>query len=458
MGTPSLFEIQTIMMLHIVSFLIDFVFSNCFASVSAELCYNNRSFHERIRTIMKKYMIGAFLTIGLGALLFFFYQENQYTQQHEDFLPIFEKTVGQSPGYKASSWREKRSIRRQVLEDIERLDKMGWSKTTIQKGYLETLGDISDNQEPMAQKLQEAYEDTLLIGQSGFMDLWNADMEDVSPLAAQNRLQVLMNYIHFPKKLVQDPKEIEHLLRAFSPQLSPIDPFWQDLADTVQAAFPLGTLAHDGKLQKQTHQLRYLISAQQVQWVRDNFRSAQEDDRTALAKYLATLKEDDYNLNESSRLHNKLATIDNGKKSDQEAQYADDISQNNFKVVLHFHAEFNLSENGKFLNKIDPEDTNENGIVNGASFNYADKNDAVHQQLDVDPVKLHDPKFIVKETDNETVHANEKEASDFESPSKKEESDENNDIYSRAGQSSEELTEKAAAEFKSLIEQYRQEQ
>ena len=45
-------------------------------------------------------------------------------------------------------------------------------------------------------------------------------------------------------------------------------------------------------------------------------------------------------------------------------------AQLNFKVLLNFHTEYILDQGGQFLNEVDPNQISENGIVNGASFNY----------------------------------------------------------------------------------------
>ena len=65
----------------------------------------------------------------------------------------------------------------------------------------------------------------------------------------------------------------------------------------------------------------------------------------------------------------------------------------NLKIVMGFHTEFILDHQGRFLNEIDPELRLQNGIINGASFNYASKNDHRHRQLDISPVSRHDPQF-----------------------------------------------------------------
>lgn len=80
--------------------------------------------------------------------------------------------------------------------------------------------------------------------------------------------------------------------------------------------------------------------------------------------------------------------------------YPDDSSAN-YKVTIGFHSEFIIDDKGNFLNEINPDKEivdNKNGIVNGASFNYAEVNDDIHKQLDVKAVSLFDPQFRKLET------------------------------------------------------------
>ena len=68
-------------------------------------------------------------------------------------------------------------------------------------------------------------------------------------------------------------------------------------------------------------------------------------------------------------------------------------TQLNFKVLLNFHTEYILDQGGQFLNEVDPNQISENGIVNGASFNYGLARGRTHKDLDIDPVKPWDPPF-----------------------------------------------------------------
>ena len=109
-------------------------------------------------------------------------------------------------------------------------------------------------------------------------------------------------------------------------------------------------------------------------------------DAQALAAYIRAKGLLDISVWQSARLHNKVAFIKGQKR------YPDDLESVNFKVLLaHSHTEFILSSHGRFLNELDAEVVSEAGIVNGASFNYGRK--TRHWELDVKPIRVHDPAF-----------------------------------------------------------------
>lgn len=91
----------------------------------------------------------------------------------------------------------------------------------------------------------------------------------------------------------------------------------------------------------------------------------------------------------AARLHNKVSLGPDGH-----LHYPSGTSQQvNFKVLLNFHTEYILDQAGRFLNEVDPVEVSENGIVNGASFNYGLARGRTHKDLDIDPVKAWDPAF-----------------------------------------------------------------
>lgn len=229
------------------------------------------------------------------------------------------------------------------------------------------------------------------IGSSAFNILWQNALASKAP---KKVLAILLKMAALPEDLSGNLAENQILVSRFSDDLAPDDVFWSQLAEVVNAAFPADSLSKSDKLAKKVHQLRYLISSQQAQYIRQHFRKAGMTDKQALVVFLKGKRQErpwrksfDFSLTESARLHNKASFEDQG------LVYPDGQFSANIKVLLGFHTEFILDSQGNFLNEVDAEKVSQNGIINGASFNYACRNDSRHRQLDINPVKVHDPNF-----------------------------------------------------------------
>lgn len=195
-------------------------------------------------------------------------------------------------------------------------------------------------------------------------------------------LQLLLAYIEMPEDLSGELKETQDLLSYFDPDLAPHDSFWKDIVRLVDLAFPGDSLSQEGLVERQIHQLRYLISSQQAQYVRRHYKKSGMTDKEALAAYLRWKP---FTMFDQGRLHQKIAVRD-GK-----VLYPDGIPSINLKILLYNRIEFILDSQGNFLNEVDAEKVMESGVVNGASFNYG--NYKRHWQLDVEPVQPHDPDY-----------------------------------------------------------------
>lgn len=271
------------------------------------------------------------------------------------------------------------------LDDLLRdhlaiLQDLGWSDRVLAVVYLPELAQRPD-------QAQAQFEAAQLFGSRLFRDLWHGEMAELSAGQAKQLLRLALRVLELPEDLSGQVLETQTLLSRMAPKLSPTSAFWKQLARTVDLAFPQENLSRaSDDLAKQVHQLRYLLSAQQAQWVRDNYRRGGETDRQALIRYLASRPArrflswgKAYDLRQSARLHNKPL---------KEGQ-----ARPNLKILMGFHVEFILDDQGRFANELDPEGTNLNGIINGASFNYASRNGNRHRQLDIQPVVSHDPDF-----------------------------------------------------------------
>lgn len=234
-----------------------------------------------------------------------------------------------------------------------------------------------------------AAQSQLTVGLPLFKRLWQRSAILMVP---KERLRAFLNLIAMPSELTGKRQQNQRLVDKFSMTLSPDDPFWYDFASLVSRVFPEDCLSQSGQLQRRVHQLRYIISSHQAQYVRRHFKQTGMTDGDALACYLKGKKRQhlwcrgEYSVDASARLHNKIAL----RKGD--IRYPDDRLSANIKILIGFHTEFILDSQGNFLNETDYETITESGIVNGASFNYGTEGKR-HWQLDVDPVRRHDPLF-----------------------------------------------------------------
>lgn len=226
------------------------------------------------------------------------------------------------------------------------------------------------------------------IGDKDFFYFWENSKAASTSEKARLVLQELMDILEMPEELSGEIAQTRKLLNQFSDNLSPNHLFWSELARLVQVAYPGESTTEDNLLSHQVHQFRYVISAYQAQWIREEF-PAKSDWQSMLA-YLKDKKERrfwrrrfDFDLTESARLHNKAP---------KHVILGFELPIN-LKILLAFHTEFILDSRGHFANEIDPQGQTHNGIINGASFNYANHNDQRHYELDVAAIKRHDPLF-----------------------------------------------------------------
>ena len=204
-----------------------------------------------------------------------------------------------------------------------------------------------------------------------------------------------MHLCLMPRDLSGTCEETAFLLKRFWPACPPHSPFWSSFSRVVQVAFAQDSLASkagDQLLKRQIHQFRYLLSAYQTQWIREHYAKTGQTDEEALQAYLQETKGIKIDAYAAARLHNKVYVDQDGQLAFPSRAQA----QLNFKILLNFHTEYILDQGGQFLNEVDPNQISENGIVNGASFNYGLARGRTHKDLDIDPVKPWDPPFRKK--------------------------------------------------------------
>lgn len=270
------------------------------------------------------------------------------------------------------------------------LQARGWSQAALDKVFLAEMASL-----PHESARQGLFEEALIFGSPLFQKLWSFECRVAQPQQAEKLLELAMLYMDMPDELSGEAAEITKLLSRMHSDLSPHAPFWRQFSQTIRQAFsPADFIADSGnqRLKGQLHQFRYLISSQQAQWVRQHFRKLGMTDGQALVAYFQAYPDLDCQLWESSRLHNK-AFVSKGKViyPDQQPYQA------NIKILHRFHTEFILDREGQFLNILDPEKSSQNGLVNGASFNYGEKpslfNKSSHYYYDVKSPAKWDPQF-----------------------------------------------------------------
>ena len=270
------------------------------------------------------------------------------------------------------------------------LQALGWSQAALDTVFLTEMASL-----PYESDRQSLFEEVFLFGSPLFQKLWSFECRSPQPQQAEKLLELAMLYMDMPDELSGEVAEIDKLLSRMHSDLSPHTPFWHQFSQTIRQAFsPADFIADSGnqRLKRQLHQFRYLISSQQAQWVREHFRKPGMTDGQALLAYFQAHPDLDCQLWESSRLHNK-AFVDKHKVTYPDQQ----PYQANIKILHRFHTEFILDRKGQFLNILDPEGSSQNGLVNGASFNYGKKpsffNHSSHYYYDVKSPAQWDPRF-----------------------------------------------------------------
>lgn len=266
------------------------------------------------------------------------------------------------------------------------LARLGWRENSLAylEKYLQEYKDV--------QAYQEQYQSVFFFASPLFQKMWFQELQNLDEAVAQDLLRGVMKILLMPSDLSGTCEETAFLLSRMAPACPPHSPFWSSFSRVVQVAFAQDSLASkegDQLLKRQIHQFRYLLSAYQAQWIREHYAKTGQTDEEALQAYLQETKGIKIDAYAAARLHNKVYVDQDGQLAFPSRAQA----QLNFKVLLNFHTEYILDQDGQFLNEVDPYQISENGIVNGASFNYGLARGRTHKDLDIDPVKAWDPAF-----------------------------------------------------------------
>ena len=301
----------------------------------------------------------------------------------------------------------------EVTTNVLLLEKQGWAVDGI-KAYARYINKNIAGKIPAGNVLVEidkCNKHTQLVGSEVFKKMWYAwKAEGLSASESKKKLKMLMKVTGMDGiDENSSAEELRRIANKIDPNLEPDDKFWGSLSSTVRTAFlptPEGNptaLANiekrihiknalKGKLGKQVHLFRYVISYQQAEYISNLY--AEGTDEEKLARYIREHKVD-WSVDESARLHLKYYY---DKENDTDIFPEGHSYTNggvNLKVVTNtrFRSEFIINGDGKFLTLLD-KDATQDAVVNCSSFNYATANDDYHQMFDVKPVQpKYEPKF-----------------------------------------------------------------
>ena len=294
----------------------------------------------------------------------------------------------------------------EVTTNVLLLEKQGWAIDGI-KAYAKYINKNIAGKIPSGNVLIEidkCNKQTQLVGSEVFKKMWYAwKAEGSSASESKKKLNMLMKVTGMDGiDENSSADDLRRIANKIDPNLEPDDKFWGSLSSTVRTAFlptPEGNpkaLANiekrihienalKGKLGKQIHLFRYVISYQQAEYISSLY--AEGTDEEKLARYIKEHNVD-WTVEESARLHQKVYYDKAQKLVIFPEGHSNANGGVNLKVVTNgkFRSEFIINGDGKFLTLLD-KDATQDAMVNCSSFNYATANDDYHQMFDVKPAQ-----------------------------------------------------------------------
>lgn len=265
----------------------------------------------------------------------------------------------------------------------------GWDKSAIEE-YFKAVNEETQNltaAEAM-EKVAQKYSDTLLVGSELYKNMYAA-----CSYSEKEKIEMVMMQLG----AVMDKKTGTLQLTGkhkFYEKMPPHDEFLDLWAKTVQAAYK-GEELTDARV----HQLRMYIDRNNINYVRKTYGEGVSDEE-ALRQYALTELDGKKMIAERARYHNKYLKADGYVSGNENVK----------RTVPNFHSEFILDTNGKFVSQWNVLDFDKSGklitdrdyynkkyptteerqnfesqIMQGESYNYADRNGKVHDDLDIQP-------------------------------------------------------------------------
>lgn len=257
------------------------------------------------------------------------------------------------------------------------------SKEVIKKTRRRSLKDAREIE-------QQLLKESCLVGSSIYTKMFHASKQE-----PKEKLALLLGQLG--AQMEEGTLQLTGIYQ-IDPMMPPHGEFLSLLAKTVQQAYQ-GKVLDDSRV----HQLRMYLDRHNITYIRQRFGGEGITDEAALAAYVRTPKKlgglgGQKLIAERARFHNKY-----------QHNYQSG-NENRKRLTPDFHSEFILDANGRFVSQWNVLEFDSAGklitdfyyykkryktyaewnafqqqILNGESFNYADRNDLVHRRLDIVP-------------------------------------------------------------------------
>lgn len=279
----------------------------------------------------------------------------------------------------------------ELVAFFKALEEMGWDVFSLQI-YARAYRDLKPIS--IRLKVQQAKQQSQKIGSKLYSELFSSYHDfDRSPLFNRQKIELVLNQLG---AYIDDFGMLQLATNCqfdFDLEMSPDAPFLKAFAKAVQLAFWQRELDD-----KRIHQFRMYLDLHNLRYIRQHFGGKQVKDIDALRKFVLNqqINQPLYRLKrQPARYHNKYM-----KGRDFLAQRL-----NYKRLTPDFHSEFIFDDNGQFVSQWQVLKKADNGLVisdpnayelnlmqkkqilNGESFNYANRNDQTHVNLDSLPPK-----------------------------------------------------------------------
>lgn len=310
-------------------------------------------------------------------------------------IPFDEASIIQAEWAKAEFFStyqlSEKSLQNQLWGQKQKLEEQGWDESAIAGYFREVMA------KPTSKTVAESWRQTQEVGSP----LYTKMFQESQKKPWEKIEQV---FSHLGAVIENQTLQLTGEMR-FDPQMPPHSPFLKKWAETIQQAYENKRITD-----RRVHQFRMYIDRHNLTYVRRQFRLGQMTDEAALKVYTHAPEPQGLGgkkmLAERARLHNKQLKTKNyhcGK-------------ENRKRLTPDFHSEFIVDHKGSFVsqwNVLEIDASNrvimdaayydqkyatvkeklyfEQQLVNGESFNYANRNDEQHRNLDILPPSQLDP-------------------------------------------------------------------